>query len=171
MQGCSPGSANGVICVGSIGLWDINTTVYPNEYKAAYSNAGPRIDVWAPGTYIWSAISSNNKLGVSLTKSPLNQNYLVGAESGTSQASPQVAGMCAQLLQVYPQATPAQIRAKIISDSKLGMLYSNEDPNDYTNNKALLGAPNRYAYMPFNTDENFSISGNVTMSNTSFGTT
>lgn len=172
MRGTSPGSTPGVICVGSIGLFQINNTNYSNEYKAQYSNNGPRIDIWSPGTYIWSAISNSNELGVSLTQYPDNQIFLVGEENGTSQASPQVAGMCAQLLQVYPQATPAQIGAKIISDGKQNMLYDNTGPlsNNYTNVFALNGAPNRYAYMPFNTDESLTISGPVEINNVTITT-
>jgi hypothetical protein len=61
-------------------------------------------------------------------------------------ASPQVAGLCAQLLQVYPTATPAQIRAKVIADSTANVLYSTGSSTDYSVSYSLHGGPNRYAY-------------------------
>jgi subtilisin family serine protease len=90
--------------------------------------------------------------------------------SGTSMASPNVAGLAAQLLQVYPTATPAQIRQKIIDTSVANMLYTTGLSTDYSNSRSLHGGPNRYAYQAFNTASGGNISGAVSVSNTSLGT-
>ena len=48
-RGSTPGSADNVICVGSIGS-------KINEYKSNFSNWGERVDIWAPGSDIISAV-------------------------------------------------------------------------------------------------------------------
>jgi subtilisin family serine protease len=90
--------------------------------------------------------------------------------SGTSMASPNVAGLAAQLLQVYPTATPAQIRAKVIAMSTPNMLYDTGSQTDYSNSEILHGGPNRFAYQAFNTASGGNTSGPVVASNTSLRT-
>jgi serine protease AprX len=144
MQGCTPTAVPGVICVGSVA-----TQIGP-ETKSGFSDSGPRVDVYAPGSAIVSAMSTTNAFGAS-TVYPFNSLFRIGSISGTSMASPNVAGIVAQLLQVYPRATPAQIRQKIISDSTVGVLYDTVSTTNYADFQSLHGGPNRYAYMPFNT--------------------
>jgi subtilisin family serine protease len=90
--------------------------------------------------------------------------------SGTSMASPNVAGLVAQLLQIYPTATPAQIRQKVIDTSTANVLYSTGLSTDYTNTRSLHGGPNQFAYQAFNTATNSSVTGAVAFNNTSLGT-
>jgi serine protease AprX len=63
-----------------------------------FSNNSDNIDVAAPGSVIWSAMPD-----------PDNANYLQ-TMSGTSQASPHVAGLAALILSADPSLTPAQVR-------------------------------------------------------------
>lgn len=160
MRGGSPACASGVICVGNV-----STAVAP-EQKASSSESGPRVDVWAPGTNIVSTTSTVNAFGAT-TPYPFNNSFRIMSISGTSMASPQVAGLAAQLLQIWPTATPAQIRQKIIDLSTNDVLFTTGSSTDYSNSASLHGGPNRYAYQPFNTSQNFSKSGPVTVSNTS----
>jgi subtilisin family serine protease len=153
MRGASPPSADGVICVGNV-----NTEYNSPERKSSSSESGPRVDVWAPGTNIVSTTSNVNAFGAT-TVYPFNSNYKIMSISGTSMASPNVAGVAAQLLQLYPTATPAQIRQKIIDLSTPNMLYDAGSPTDYTDNQILHGGPNRFAYQPFNSATTFSMSG------------
>ena len=82
-------------------------------------------------------------------------------------ASPNVAGIVAQLLQVYPTATPAQIRQKVIDISTPNMLYTTGQSTDYSNSNSLHGGPNRFAYQPFNSSTTGNIAGPVTLSQVS----
>ncbi len=89
MRGGSPASATGVICVGNV-----STGTDTPEEKLGSSESGPRVDVWAHGTNIVSTTSTTNDFGAT-TAYPLNSNYKIMSISGTSMASPQVAGLAA----------------------------------------------------------------------------
>ena len=164
MRGGSPASATGVICVGNV-----STGYDTPEHKLGSSESGPRVDVYAPGTNIVSTTSTTNDFGAT-TAYPLNGSYKIMSISGTSMASPQVAGLAAQLLQVYPTATPAQIRQKVIDTSTANMLYDTGSQTDYSNEEILHGGPNRFAYLPFNTASGSNVTGAVLVSNTRLGT-
>ena len=91
-----------------------------------FSNYGPWADVTAPGSDIMSTVFNN---GYSMM-------------SGTSMATPVVAGVCALYLSVYPYATPAQVESAIKKATNKGIvdaskLFSAE-------NKAPVITPNAY---------------------------
>ena len=134
-RGMTPSAENNVICVGSV------DTFY-QEYKAQYSNSGPRIDVYAPGSGIISSIVVPGGSYLYNATDPRNPNYWLSKIDGTSMASPQVAGMLACVLEMYPNMTQAEALQYIKSYSKVGQLSStNGGLSDRTN---LQGSPNRF---------------------------
>jgi subtilisin family serine protease len=168
MRGGSPACTEGVICVGAV---DIN---YSGglEQKVNFSESGPRVDLYAPGTQIVSSISNTYNAGFAsfpygVNTYPNNPSFNIANVSGTSMASPNVAGIAAQLLQIWPTATPAQIRQKIIDLCTPNMLYSTGLSTDYAVSNSLHGSANRYAYQSFNSATNFVMSGSLTLSGTS----
>ena len=91
------------------------------DAKASYSNKGTCLDLFAPGTNITSDWSTG----------PSATNTI----SGTSMASPHVAGVAALFLQTIPGATPAQVSQQLITTST---------PNVVTSPGA--GSPNRLLF-------------------------
>jgi subtilisin family serine protease len=79
------------------------------DYRAEYSNWGACLDIFAPGTDITSDwIGSNNKAVVTI--------------SGTSMATPHVAGVIALRLSLDSNQTPAQITSYLTSTADQGVL-------------------------------------------------
>lgn len=143
-RGSVPGSVPGVICVGAVDAGKI-------EKKGYYSNTGPRIDIFAPGTWIVSSFSnsSGGGWGNTITDSR-NNSYYIGREIGTSMAAPQVTGVLACLLEIYQNMTPLEALKYIQYYSKLNQLTDSGGvgPTWTTDTTSLQGATNRYLYMP-----------------------
>jgi len=104
-KGSSPGAADNVICVGSLGS-------KVAEYKSNFSNWGNRIDIWAPGSDIisavWDSTTATNEGYGSLAQDPRNTSYWLASINGTSMSSPQVAGVIACLAEQEPNITQAE---------------------------------------------------------------
>ena len=149
-RGSSPYSLNAHI------VGNIDSTIHSGglEQKAASSEAGPGVNVYAPGTDIMSAMSTTNAFGANTANNPYpgDDNFLINNISGTSMASPQVAGMLSLWLQLNPSATPAQGLAFVNSVSKTEQLYDTVSTVDYSTDRSLLGGNNRFAFNKFNSN-------------------
>ncbi len=78
-----------------------------------FSNFGADVDIIAPGSCIYSTTSGSG----------------YATMSGTSMASPHVAGAAALYKAVNPSATPAQVRQALISAGNFSWLWGPEDPD------------------------------------------
>lgn len=77
-----------------------------NDAKASFSNYGSWVDIAAPGVSIYSTLPNHpNRIGT--------RNY--GSLSGTSMATPHVAGVAALIKARYPNMSNAEIAQRIIS--------------------------------------------------------
>ncbi|GAB2626414.1 hypothetical protein GCM10027168_67750 [Streptomyces capparidis] len=76
------------------------------DARASYSNYGSILDVFAPGSSITSAWHTSDTATNTI--------------SGTSMASPHVAGVAALYLAAHPSATPAQVASAITSGAVTG---------------------------------------------------
>ncbi|TRO65067.1 S8 family serine peptidase [Christiangramia sabulilitoris] len=90
----TPANVDGAITVGAS---DVNNNM------AGYSNFGECVDIFAPGTYILSASHIDN------TSTQIM--------SGTSMASPHVAGIAALFLEANNSATPQEVHSAIRENS------------------------------------------------------
>ena len=117
------------ICVGSI---DITTT----DRKSDFSNRGARIDIWAPGSGIQSSVNSG---GISDSR---NASYRQDNYSGTSMASPQVCGVLACALEMYPGMNNDQARTYLFATAKQNQVFDNS--NGLSDVYDLINSPNRY---------------------------
>src|SRR5688500_4819873 len=108
----SPARAPNAITVGS-------TTT--SDARSSFSNFGTCVDIFAPGS--------------SITSTWRTSDTATNTISGTSMASPHVAGVAALFLETNPTASPATVTAAIINSST---------PNKVTN--AGTGSPNRLLF-------------------------
>jgi subtilisin family serine protease len=95
----SPASAPNALTVGAVTITDV---------QASFSNWGSCLDMYAPGVSVVSAWNSDD--------------VVTGPASGTSMASPQVAGAAALYLQNHPSASPAEVAAALVSSASSGVL-------------------------------------------------
>jgi len=105
--------SQGCILVAAAGNSDVNTPFYPAAYnnvisvaattssdtKASFSNYGTWVDISAPGNNIYSTF--------------VTASY--GNKSGTSMASPMVAGLCGLMLSLNPSLTQTDITNCLLS--------------------------------------------------------
>lgn len=118
------------ICVGSIDSIEI-------DQKVIYSDCGPGVDIWAPGTAIMSTYTSGST-------DPRSGSYRIGKISGTSMASPQVCGVLACALEIYPNMTQEEAKAYILAYAKENKLTTTS--GGPTDGQDLQGAPNLFLY-------------------------
>lgn len=135
-RGMSPGATPGVICVASV-------NALKSEKKASFSNCGPRIDIFAPGFRITSSVNTSDAFQLT-TVDPRDPTKYISKINGTSMASPQVAGVLACILGVYPQMTQSQAMNYITNNSTKNQIPVGEDT--YLDNNAIQGAPNKYLF-------------------------
>ena len=138
--GYSPARAPVAITVGSTNNQDGRSI-----FTVGSSNYGSCLDLFAPGSNITSAWHTGSTATNTI--------------SGTSMASPHVAGVAALYLASNPSATPTQVRDAIIG---------NTTPNKVTD--ARSGSPNKLLYSIFGGGENppppntYSVSGTIATS-------
>jgi subtilisin family serine protease len=92
------------------------------DARASYSNTGTCVDLFAPGTSITSAWSTSDTATATI--------------SGTSMASPHVAGAAAVVLGAEPALTPAQVAGRVVAATTTGVVTG-----------AGAGSPNRLLYV------------------------
>lgn len=111
----SPARAANAITTGS-------TTI--SDARSSFSNIGTCLDIFAPGSSILSAWYTSNTATATL--------------SGTSMASPHVAGVAALYKQANPSASSTTIRNAIVNNATTGVVSN-----------AGAGSPNRLLYSRF----------------------
>jgi subtilisin family serine protease len=152
-RGSTPSACDGVVCAGSVKFSQ-------PEGKSFFSNTGPRLNVFAPGEAIQSAIPDGSTEAVTAGTSdyPLNvdsSTFKITKLSGTSMASPQVSGIIASLVGVRPQYNQTHIIDWIAANSSTGRLTNSG--GGFTDTASLQSAPNLHMHQPFSRSTVFSI--------------
>jgi subtilisin family serine protease len=120
------------------------------EARAYFSEHGPGIDVYAPGSYIQSATSNGADVTYSPVVYPPNNSYRSGRISGTSMAAPQVTGLLACYLSVNPTATAEDCKEWLANiASTTGTIYNPGSIDDWSNNYSPHGGVPRYLKNPY----------------------
>lgn len=117
----SPARLPEVITVGATDKFD---------NRSSYSNYGSALDLFAPGG---EAVP-----GQYIPSPSAASDTDIDGLTGTSAASPHVAGVVAQYLQINPNASPASVAAAIIGNATIGVVIN---PG--------AGSPNRLLYSRF----------------------
>ena len=139
-RGSSPGAANGgtentkIICSGAIGQHNEltgasiynSTGIEVGDFKAEFSNYGPRVDVYAPGSGIQSIWNRGATLYDGVAAPDARLTTLSGTDAvnnnykkcpGTSMSCPNTVGVLACYAEKYPRMTQADARALIAAVS------------------------------------------------------
>jgi subtilisin family serine protease len=112
----SPASTPSALTVGST-----STDASNNDIRSSFSNYGNCVDIFAPGSNIYSA--------------GITSNTAYSTLSGTSMACPHVAGLAAVMLHRQPTLSPASLKAAMKADGNQGRITN---PG--------TGSPNQIAY-------------------------
>ena len=133
------------ICVGA-------ASALNDERKCDFSCCGPRVDIYAPGENIISALNDGSVNGgtIQTVSDPRSSGFYLGKYDGTSMASPQVSGIVACLLEQYPNMNQEDVRLYLTERGKTqGQMYDSGTPSDpgfFTQYESLQAGPNYYAY-------------------------
>ena len=94
-----------------------------SDSRSSFSNWGSCVDIFAPGSNIRSATASNNTGSTTM--------------SGTSMASPHVAGAAALVLAAEPEASPSEVASALTTNASANKI------------SGTSGSPNRLLYVGF----------------------
>lgn len=114
----SPANVPAAVTVGAV---DANTTSNGRNVQSNFSNFGTCLDLYAPGSAIRSSY-------------PGNRTALM---SGTSMATPHVAGAIALAWEAQPQLGAQQVSDLVIANASLGKISSSN-----------VGSPNKLLFVP-----------------------
>jgi hypothetical protein len=138
------------------------------DQKATSSETGPGVDIYAPGTNIISSCSTTNRFGASSYYN--NASFRQVNISGTSMASPQVAGVSAMILQLNPTYTPAQVKSALIAQAT-ATIYTTGLSNDWSDTRSLQGGSQRFLHANFDLLVNTTTTTSTTTSTTTIAPT
>ena len=127
----SPGDSRLPITVASLDQ-DLSLAIYSSRGYTSDGRVKP--DVAAIGSSIWAPDAANN---VGYT-----------AKSGTSMATPLMAGIVALTLEANPDLTPAEVKETLVAGYAIEREVLNDDPDAASNNCSLLETrpDNEYGY-------------------------
>jgi serine protease AprX len=124
----TPGIDPNVITVGAVD--NKKTMDHSDDQVASFSSRGPtspdnlqKPDILAPGVRVFGPLSPDSKLDAPEIPH-IGRDY--EALTGSSQATPIVSGLVADMLQANPNLTPAQVKDIIIKSADH---YLKDDPN------------------------------------------
>lgn len=134
-----------MIVVAASGYNEDGDTSFPDSWneqwcRANYSNYGTYVDVAAPGTSIWSTVPTTP------TYNGFDSDGYASM-SGTSMATPHVAGAAARVWSLYPTYTAAQVRAKLLDGSP-----SLPDTASYGCTYEYTNGPTKQLWLPLGTE-------------------
>ena len=150
-RGSSPFNTKAIM----VGNMDSSVHNASTDRKATSSETGPGVTIYAPGTDIMSCCSNTNKFSAPAYYG--NASFKQTNISGTSMASPQVAGVAALILELYPNWSPARVKQWLLDNSGTAILNTGTG-NDWTDYRSLKGGDVKVLHNPFTKSEPATIS-------------
>jgi serine protease AprX len=102
----------------TVGAVDQNGTANPrDDFIASWSSRGitqdgfQKPDVYAPGVHIVSVLAPNSTFATACGSCIIDGQYITAG--GTSMAAPMISGLVADVLQLHPNWTPAQVKGAL----------------------------------------------------------
>ena len=141
-RGSSPNNTPGVINVGALSNYD-------NFRRSTYTNFGSPITVFAPGDDI---ISSYNSSGLSDSKYSVGSGNWYYPISGTSMASPQVAGIAAILAGGKHRFTNEDLKLYLQRTNVEGDMSFNTGTGTFADPTCQKDSPNLYICLLYTSD-------------------
>jgi subtilisin family serine protease len=151
-RGSSPFHPNALM----VGNMDSSVHNSTTDRKASSSETGPGVSLYAPGTDIMSCCSTTNRFSAPSYYG--NSSFKQVNISGTSMASPQVAGISALILELYPNWKPSQIKKWLLDNAGTAILNTGTE-TDWTNDRSLKGGTSKVLHIPFTNPTPVSVSG------------
>jgi len=155
-RGTTPGHGD-VITVGAMDFGNGSTSGWnppTNNIRSSFSNAGPGVDLYAPGSWIMGAIPEGCTIWDQYNNDyrgnyVLDSNYKAIAISGTSMACPQVTGVIAQLAEARRKWNHYQFKDYIVQLAWDNHMKGTGQTDDYTSSSTIFGGPNKLLKAPF----------------------
>jgi serine protease AprX len=114
----------------------LDDTIAPWSSRGVTQDGIQKPDVYAPGAHIVSVLAPNSAFAGMCSGCIVGGQYI--RTSGTSMAAPMISGLVADLLQVYPNWTPNQVKGALTSPAASWNL-SFPEPN--FNRLSMLATP------------------------------
>jgi subtilisin family serine protease len=140
-----------MICVGALD----NTSV---EQKAIFSETGPGVSIYSAGVMTMAAYA-NKAYQTSAVPDARNSAYYINKLSGTSMATPNVAGVACLMAGMRPGYNNQQIRDWLLELSDKNTMT--EGTAGYTNQRHLQGGLQRVLKWPYISENPFSVNNLV----------
>lgn len=143
-RGSTPNVPGAVISVGCL------QPAVGYHYKAYFSVCGPGVTVFAPGYGIQSVGVDGSDIAnyYGGAAYPWDTNFLAVKISGTSMASPQVAGILANLAGNRRHYNTQDCKNWLVGASVKDTMLD-PYPHEYNNSYAMMDSPNRILHWPF----------------------
>lgn len=153
-----------------VGATDNAITLHSgDQYKekaAHFSTIGEALSIFAAGNFCLSATSKDSLNPRTRFNYENETENFTSAYSGTSCASPQVAGALALYASEYPHYSPSRLRQMLLDDASTDQI--NSTTTSYNVQRNLLDSPNKLLYSRFNNDIGFTLN-NVSSTNINLG--
>ena len=154
-RGSSPtgpiAGGSSMICVGALDNTDV-------EQKIGFSETGPGVDIYSAGVMTMGAYS-NNVYYTPAVQDSRGSGYYLNKLSGTSMATPNVAGVACLMAGMRPNYSHQQIKDWLLELSDKETMT--EGTADYTNQRHLQGGLQRVLKWPYVRENPFSASNLV----------